>query len=831
VFLEVNDETLLDAALRYARRGWRVFPCAAGSKLPRKGSRGFLDSTTDESIIRGWWESAPHLNIGLATGSASGVFVLDIDGEPGAAWIMEMAEQGNALPETLAQRTGGRGGRQYFFTMPARVSIGSNAGIIAEGVDVRGDGGYVVLPPSKISGGGRYTWLDDQAMDEPPQWLLDAIANAGATAAACDPMVFEVDGETLATAAGYKTGQGRNPRLAQLVGRAFSAGLPLDTIRTQARAFGARCSPPLPPRECEKTVDSIAKRELDRLRGIAPVQADDDDYTEALVVMPETGIPDDGWQPFPVDCLPTVVAAYINGLAKSMSTDPALIALPMLASMAAAIGNSRVVSIHDDWQEPPILWTAVVCESGTQKTPAYLKGVAFIQEINSRLALANKEDKDRFEKETREHEAAVMLWKQIARSKEGTSEPPPVPPAPEITRAVVTNDTTIECLATRLGENPRGLLLARDELSGWLSSFDRYSGGGSTSGDAAAWLSMFNACPLIVDRKTSGRLIVDRASMCVTGGIQPGILARAIGDEHQENGLLPRFLLASPPRRLKKRPPKAKGVDTAGPARILFETLYGIPMIEGGPARLPLDDAADDVWWSFHDEHAVRVHQSHGFTASLLSKIEAAAARLALVVHLGRAAGGERVSWEAVDATSMARGVTLANWFAAEGLRVHGATTGKTVVGPAGEELLQIVREAGGAIADRTVRDRRRRFKDSAERGRVVGRLVAAGRLETLTMAAEEGGRPALWLRIPESRPVRPHNFEKAANGEVMGTGDAGTAPEKQKHGGTIETDPSSFSESLSPVPSTHNFEKAPNGEVMGTETPAPAPGRIRRVF
>ena len=159
MFLEMNNMTLLDAALRYAERGWKVFPLAAGSKLPRQGSRGFLDATDDQAVIRSWWGKAPHLNIGMATGTASGVFVLDIDGEPGAAWIMEQTERGNVLPDTLCQRTGGRGGRQYFFKMPAGVSIGSNAGVIAEGVDLRGDGGYVVLPPSKITGGGLYGWL------------------------------------------------------------------------------------------------------------------------------------------------------------------------------------------------------------------------------------------------------------------------------------------------------------------------------------------------------------------------------------------------------------------------------------------------------------------------------------------------------------------------------------------------------------------------------------------------------------------------------------------------------------------------------------------------
>lgn len=820
----------LEAALRYAARGWQVFPIAAGAKVPKAGTHGHHDATTDADTIRGWFEGKPHLNVGMATGQASGVWVLDVDAKTGGAeTLLDWSQSGLDLPETTLQKTGG-GGRQYFFANPAGLVVRCNAGVLGSGIDLRGDGGYVVLPPSKRTGGGEYVWLDERDPVNAPAWLLAKIATGGATGSAGNPLELSTESLVVTTLADHRGADegGRRSEACRLIGCEIARGTAPERIVMDAIAWSKRCRPPMPLEEIAVVLESLLRKE-DAKPGDTFAAAED--YVEAIITPPQATIPDEGWRPFPVDCLPTVAADYVNVLAKSMSTDPAMIALPLLASMAAAIGNSRVVSIHDDWQEPPILWTAVVCESGTQKTPAYLKGTAFIQEINSKLAAANKEDRERFERETRDYEAAVMLWKQAVRSKEGTSEPPPVPPAPPITRAAVTNDTTIECLATRLGENPRGLLEANDELSGWLSSFDRYSGGGSTSGDAAAWLSMYNACPLINDRKTSGRLIVDRASVSITGGIQPGILARAIGDEHQENGLLPRFLLAAPPRRLKKRPPKSTGADVAGPTRIMFETLFGLPMTDGGPAQIRLDDGAEAAWWTFHDEHAVRVHQAHGFTASLLSKIEAAAARLALVIHLGRAASGERVSWEAVDAVSMARGVTLANWFADEGLRIHGATVGKQVDGPA-EELLRIVREAGGAIADRTVRDRRRRFKDSAERGRVVGRLVAAGKLETFTTGADEGGRPALWLRIPEGRPSRPHNFENPEHHEVMGTGDAGTAPKKQTADEVGKPVSGLFFQATSPVPRTHNFENPVNGEVMGTETPAPAAsGRIRRVF
>ena len=91
---------------------------------------------------------------------------------------------------------------------------------------------------------------------------------------------------------------------------------------------------------------------------------------------------------------------------------------------------------------------------------------------------------------------------------------------------MVVSDATVEAMAAVLADNPRGVLNAWDELSGWLGGFDRYATGNGSS-DASAWLSMHDGETLIVDRKTGQRVtIVPLASVSITGGIQPAILAR-----------------------------------------------------------------------------------------------------------------------------------------------------------------------------------------------------------------------------------------------------------------------------------------------------------------
>ena len=153
----------------------------------------------------------------------------------------------------------------------------------------------------------------------------------------------------------------------------------------------------------------------------------------------------------------------------------------------------------------------------------------------------------RFKEEERAYKAALKKH----ASKDG--DLPDEPQRPVAERCMV-SDATIESLVPILRDNWRGVLLSRDELVGWIGSFDRYAGRGTASADAAHWLSIYNAESIIVDRKTGDKpsIFVPDAAVSVCGGIQPGILNRAISAEHRENGLLARLLLAYPPRQVTR---------------------------------------------------------------------------------------------------------------------------------------------------------------------------------------------------------------------------------------------------------------------------------------
>ncbi len=156
-FLEINGCTnMLEAALVYARHGVPVFPCRPTDKGPYT-KHGFKDASTDETAIKTWWRRRPNALIGMPTGWASGVWVLDVDFPAGPASLANLEAQIGPLPRTLEQ-VSGSGGRHMFFAMVEGVEIKCSTSKIGRNLDVRGVGGYVIVAPSLPSPGNRYQW-------------------------------------------------------------------------------------------------------------------------------------------------------------------------------------------------------------------------------------------------------------------------------------------------------------------------------------------------------------------------------------------------------------------------------------------------------------------------------------------------------------------------------------------------------------------------------------------------------------------------------------------------------------------------------------------------
>ncbi len=181
------------------------------------------------------------------------------------------------------------------------------------------------------------------------------------------------------------------------------------------------------------------------------------------------------WQAFPVNALSEPAQSYVACGAKAMNCDPAYIALPLLAMLASTIGATRRVRLKRGWCEPSVLWTAIVADSGTMKSPAMNFALDALNRLQGWKLEEYPQLQEQYERDKLLYEADVQAWKKNGRNK---GEPPPEKPTEPVVQRYIVHDITVEALAERLRDAPRGLLSCNDELGVWLGGFDQYKRSG-----------------------------------------------------------------------------------------------------------------------------------------------------------------------------------------------------------------------------------------------------------------------------------------------------------------------------------------------------------------
>jgi DNA polymerase I-like protein with 3'-5' exonuclease and polymerase domains len=469
------------------------------------------------------------------------------------------------------------------------------------------------------------------------------------------------------------------------------------------------------------------------------------------------------YRPFPVEALPARLDRFVAEGAAALGCDPAYVALPALAVAASAIGNSRAIRLKRGWDEPSIVWAVVVGDSGTTKTPAFKLAVRHLYAVQERLL-------EEFRKAKEQWEAEIEVWEKA--EPEDRSERPE---EPRFEKAVC-SDATIEKLAEILEDSPRGVLLARDELAGWLGSFARYKGtkGGT---DLPNWLEMFSAGTVLVDRKTGPRpnLFVKRAAVSVAGGIQPGVLARALTQEFLDAGLAARLLMAMPPRRPKAWSEAEVDPETEKGYHDLLDKLRELKFDEHpdggrGPHVLKLSPEGKAAWVAYYDRWAAEQAGAEGELAAAYSKLEGYSARLTLLHHVVTHVALEADDVRPVGPKSVAAGIALSEWFAAEARRIY------TSLAESEEEretrrLMEFIRSRGGRMTVRDLmRANCRRYPDRGAAEAALGALVEAGLARWVEVpTTTDGGRPTKTAELveppdgdPEDDPPGAHDTNDA---------------------------------------------------------------------
>ena len=278
----MNPEAALEpdalrAALAYASRGWPVAPahsitekgaCTCNDpKCTSKGKHpltphGLKDASTEEKTIRGWWAKWPHANVLIRTGMVGDRCLVALDIDPrhnGDESLAKLIVEHGELPETPQCVTGG-GGQHIFMWAPRAIpnSAGKEGdGRFGEGVDVRGEGGYVIAAPSRHESGRTYEWdagahPADVALAEAPAWFVHL---AGWSKKRRDA----TDGADVGTTERYIVG-GRNDALTRLGGAMRRVGAGLKRITDALLDENEeRCHPPLDPAEVKKIARSVVK--------------------------------------------------------------------------------------------------------------------------------------------------------------------------------------------------------------------------------------------------------------------------------------------------------------------------------------------------------------------------------------------------------------------------------------------------------------------------------------------------------------------------------------------------------------------------------------------
>jgi len=416
----------------------------------------------------------------------------------------------------------------------------------------------------------------------------------------------------------------------------------------------------------------------------------------------------DEFIPFPIDELPPVLKRFCTEVSASVGCDNSFPAMAALAVCSAAIGTSRQLCIKYGWFCSSVIWTLLVGESGTQKSPPFRLAM-------SPLKARQERETDSYVNANRQYHDDLKAYKRNSKqwSKSPEGDEPESPERPTRDRCVV-QDATIEALALVLNENPRGVLLARDELSGWLAGFDKYSSKSGASSEVPQWLELYNCEPLTIDRKTGDErfLYVRRPSVSICGGIQPETLSRCLTKEHRDNGLESRLLMTFPPRQAKEWRDAELSPTTQSMYSDCVRDLFELQGEDDKPATLKLSSQARSLFKAYVNLTGQEQSAMHGHQASQWSKLEEIPARLAIILHcIQQVTSVVTNHWE-IDAETMQAAITLGEWFKSETLRI-----GRVLVEPeqqrSAKHLAKWIQEHGGKITARDLAKHRRDIVDS----------------------------------------------------------------------------------------------------------------------
>lgn len=441
-------------------------------------------------------------------------------------------------------------------------------------------------------------------------------------------------------------------------------------------------------------------------------------------------------KPFDADLLPETLRPWVSDIAERLQCPPDFPAVGAMVVLAGLIG--RKIGIRPqgktDWQVVPNLWGAVIGRPGIMKSPA-------LQEPLNILRWFEVKAKQEFESAMRDHNTREIVakasrevlqsdLKRALKAKSGAEEiaaqmqelEHPVP----VRRRYVANDSTVEKLGVLLNENPNGILVFRDELTGFLKGLDKPG----QEGNRAFYLEAWNGDGRFTyDRIGRGTLDIAAAIVSIIGGIQPGPLSEYLrklaAGGAGDDGLLQRFQLGVWPDNSKSW----QNVDTFPDSQAkelalaTYERLDQLQPVELATERdeyepvpfIRFDHNAQEIFdaWRAELEPRLRSGDEHPAIESHLAKYRSLVPTLALLIHLADEPDGGPVT-----AASLRRSLSWATYLESHARRIYGAISQSSTVSakalaskilnrtlPDGFTLRDVYRPAWSGLTDRSDAD------------------------------------------------------------------------------------------------------------------------------
>jgi hypothetical protein len=651
----------MDKAEEYASKGMHIFPLRVKGKQPAN-SHGYKEATTSKEVIKAYWKAAPY-NIGLATGEVNNLVVVDVDDEQ--IWATFLATQAKELPIGPKVKTGK--GHHLYFSYPAGRSI-RNKQKPGMGFDIRANGGYVVAPPSIHPNGSVYEFTTtEEELPELPNWLLELIAKPkevaktkldfnASIAAANDSLPYgmqALENECQAIAAapqGTRNDQFNKScfSIGQLVaGGVINHSFAFNSLTKAAQQSG------LSTEEIGKTLASGLKAGKDNPRTALEAQGSiSQGVVESLTwdqpkELKAELLPVKSLDPA---MLPDSMRDYITDIAERMDNSPPdYVAVGVMVALATLIGRKLSISPkqHDPWLVVPNLWGAAIGRPSAKKTPSLTSAMAPLHTFESEefqkhaIAMGKYSEQAKVAKVAlKANEKKLKIQIEKGKQEEGEKDflksltfEPVQPPA---CKRFIVNDATVEKLGELLGSNPMGVLLFRDELTGWLNTLDKPD----RASDRAFYLECWAGTgSFTYDRIGRGTQRIESATLSLMGGIQPGKLIPYLTAQKEgkgDDGLIERFqLMVYPdpqPYTHVDRPPNEEALRKA---TSIFAMLDDLPGELHNPNILRFSPEAQRMFNTWYDNNQKLV-RSGTLTPQLeshLAKYVSLFPSLALIIH------------------------------------------------------------------------------------------------------------------------------------------------------------------------------------------------------